>query len=56
MPRLWGSMGKFLIKNAVLGEKSFPHEAFCLLVVAEMFLELALFLETPFLNNSWVHA
>ena len=51
MPRLRVSMGKFLIKNAVLGEPRwktpnfFSHESFCLFVVAEMFLGVALFLE-----------
>ena len=45
-------MGKFLIKNAVLGVprwkkiQIFLHENFCLFVVAEMFLEVALFLES----------
>ena len=27
-------------------KKNFPHKAFCLFVTAEMFLEVALFLET----------
>ena len=42
-----------------LGEKNqiFLHKSFCFLVAAEMFLEVALFLETsPVLKNSWVHA
>ena len=45
-------MGKFLLKNAVLGvlrsnkTPIFPHKAFRLFVVAEMFLEVAFFLET----------
>ena len=34
----------------------FPHEAFCFFVVAEMFLKVALFLETSYvLKNSCVH-
>ena len=47
MPRLQGSMGKFFIKNAVLGlpmwknHQIFPHKAFCLFVAAEMFLGVA---------------
>ena len=51
MPRLRVSMGKFLIENAVLGvprrkkTQIFPHKAFCLFVVAEMFLGVALSLE-----------
>ena len=52
MLRLWVSMGKFLLKNPVLGvptwkkPQHFPHKAFCLFVAAKMFLEVALFLET----------
>ena len=35
----------------------FPYKAFCLFVVAEMFLEVALFLQALFfLKNSRVHA
>ena len=62
MPRLWGSMGTVFIKNAALGVASckktnFSHEAFCLFAVAEIFLEVAIFLETyPVLKNSWLHA
>ena len=44
MPRLWASMGEF------------PHDAFCLFVIAEMFLEVALFLQTSVLKNSWLQA
>ena len=52
MLRLWVSMGKFLLKNPVLGvptwknPQHFPHKAFCLFVAGKMFLEVALFLET----------
>ena len=52
MPRLGVSMGKFFIRNAVLGvprwknPQVFPHEVLCLYVVAEMFLKMALYLET----------
>ena len=42
-----------------LDEKTqiFSHKAFCLFVVARMFLKVTLFLETfSVLKNSWVHA
>ena len=52
-------MGKFLIKDALLGvpgrkkPQIYPHEDFCLFVVAEMFFQVALFLETSsVLKNS----
>ena len=51
MPRLQISMGKCLIKNAILGvsrwkaPKFYPHKSFCLFALAEMFLWVALFLE-----------
>ena len=49
MPRLRVSMGKFLIENAVLGvprrRKAQTFPPFCLFVVAEMFLGVALSLE-----------
>ena len=52
MPILRESMGKVLIKNAVLRvprwkkTQIFPHEAFCLFVVAGMYFEVALLLES----------
>ena len=50
MPRLRVTTGKFLIKNAILEVprwKKAPNfsPSFCLFAVAEMFLEVALFLE-----------
>ena len=56
-------MGKFLIKDALLGvpgwkkTQIYPHEDFCLFVVAEMFFQVALFLETSsVLKNSQLDA
>ena len=52
MAKLRVFVGKFLIKNTVLGvprwkkRPIFPHKAFCLIVVAEIFLKVALYLET----------
>ena len=62
--QILGIYGEFLIKNAVLGvprkknPKIFPMRPFvCLCVVAETFLEGALFLENcSVLKNSCLHA
>ena len=61
MPKLQGTAGKFLIKNAVLGVPRWKRPKLVsirslVFVVAEMFLEVALFLETSYvLKNVWVH-